>query len=55
MAQSFAQPAHLVSMATIAPTAVREFGPEKLEPPVKRPVDGYFQRTGINSLAKTPA
>ena len=32
VAQSFAQPAHLVSMATIAPTAVREFGPERIEP-----------------------
>jgi N-methylhydantoinase B len=29
VAQSFAQPAHLVSMATIAPAAIREYGPEK--------------------------
>src|SRR4051812_33973586 len=30
VAQSFAQPAHLVSMATIAPAAIREFGIECL-------------------------
>lgn len=30
VAQSFAQPAHLVSMATIAPTAIREFGIDRL-------------------------
>lgn len=32
IAQSFAQPAHLVSMATIAPNAIREFGPDRLGP-----------------------
>lgn len=30
IAQSFAQPAHLVSMATIAPVAIREFGADQL-------------------------
>ena len=30
IAQSFAQPAHLVSMATIAPAAIREWGPDAL-------------------------
>jgi N-methylhydantoinase B len=30
IAQSFAQPAHLVSMATIAPAAIREFGADAL-------------------------
>lgn len=32
IAQSFAQPGHLVSMATIAPNAIREFGQERLGP-----------------------
>lgn len=32
IAQSFAQPAHLVSMATIAPNAIREFGADRLGP-----------------------
>lgn len=32
IAQSFAQPAHLVSMANVLPTAVREFGPDQLGP-----------------------
>jgi N-methylhydantoinase B len=32
IAQSFAQPAHLVSMATIAPNAIREFGVDRLGP-----------------------
>ena len=32
VAQSFAQPAHLVSMATIAPTSIREYGLERFEP-----------------------
>src|SRR5918998_639973 len=32
IAQSFAQPAHLVSMATITPTAIREYGLDSLEP-----------------------
>jgi len=32
VAQSFAQPAHLVSMATIAPAAIREWGPERFRP-----------------------
>ncbi len=32
VAQSFAQPAHLVSMATIAPAAIREYGPDVFEP-----------------------
>ena len=31
IAQSFAQPAHLVSMATIGPAAIREFGPNLIE------------------------
>jgi len=31
-AQSFAQTAHLVSMATIAPAAIREYGPERFKP-----------------------
>jgi len=31
VAQSFAQPAHLVAMATIAPVSIREFGPEELD------------------------
>ena len=31
IAQSFAQPAHLVSMATIAPAAIREYGLDLLE------------------------
>ena len=30
VAQSFAQPAHLVSMATVVPAALRVFGPERL-------------------------
>ena len=32
VAQSFAQPAHLVSMATIAPAAIREYGPDRFKP-----------------------
>jgi len=32
VAQSFAQPAHLVSMATIAPAAITEFGIDAFEP-----------------------
>lgn len=32
IAQSFAQPAHLVSMATIAPVAAREYGLERFQP-----------------------
>lgn len=32
IAQSFAQPAHLVSMATIAPVAIREYGIDRLGP-----------------------
>ncbi len=32
IAQSFAQPAHLVSMANVLPTAVREFGIDRLGP-----------------------
>lgn len=32
IAQSFAQPPHLVSMANVVPIAVREFGPENLAP-----------------------
>jgi N-methylhydantoinase B len=32
IAQSFAQPSHLVAMATIAPNAIREFGPARLFP-----------------------
>jgi len=32
IAQSFAQPAHLVSMATIAPAAIREYGPDAFAP-----------------------
>ncbi len=32
IAQSFAQPAHLVSMATIAPAAIREWGPDRMAP-----------------------
>lgn len=32
VAQSFAQPAHLVSMATIAPVAIREYGIDRFEP-----------------------
>lgn len=32
VAQSFAQPAHLVSMATIAPAAIREWGPDRFKP-----------------------
>ena len=31
IAQSFAQPAHLVAMATIAPVSIREFGPSHLD------------------------
>ena len=31
VAQSFAQPAHLVAMATIAPVSIREFGPDQLD------------------------
>lgn len=31
IAQSFAQPAHLVAMATIAPVSIREFGPDHLD------------------------
>lgn len=31
VAQSFAQPAHLVAMATIAPVSIREFGPDHLD------------------------
>lgn len=30
VAQSFAQPAHLVAMATIAPAAITEYGPDRL-------------------------
>ncbi len=32
VAQSFAQPAHLVSMSVIAPASIREFGPENMKP-----------------------
>ena len=32
VAQSFAQPAHLVAMSVIAPNAIREFGPENMHP-----------------------
>lgn len=32
VAQSFAQPAHLVCMSVIAPNAIREFGPERMQP-----------------------
>lgn len=32
VAQSFAQPAHLVSMATIAPAAIREYGADRMQP-----------------------
>ena len=32
VAQSFAQPAHLVSMATIAPASILEYGPDRLQP-----------------------
>ena len=32
IAQSFSQPPHLVSMSTITPVAVREFGPDELGP-----------------------
>jgi len=32
VAQSFAQPAHLVAMSVIAPNAIREFGPEAMSP-----------------------
>ena len=32
IAQSFAQPAHLVAMSTITPASIREFGPEMLNP-----------------------
>ncbi len=32
VAQSFAQPAHLVAMSEIAPNALREYGPERLGP-----------------------
>src|SRR4029079_12453361 len=32
IAQSFAQPAHLVAMSVIAPNALREFGPENMQP-----------------------
>lgn len=32
VAQSFAQPAHLVSMATIAPAAIREYGLDRFQP-----------------------
>jgi len=31
VAQSFAQPAHLVVMSVIAPNAIREFGPERMQ------------------------
>ena len=32
IAQSFAQPPHLVSLATIAPVSIEEFGPDRLGP-----------------------
>ncbi len=32
VAQSFAQPAHLVAMSVIAPASIREFGPENMKP-----------------------
>lgn len=32
VAQSFAQPAHLVCMSVIAPNAIREFRPERMQP-----------------------
>ena len=32
IAQSFSQPPHLVSMSTITPASVREFGPENIRP-----------------------
>ena len=32
VAQSFAQPSHLVAMSVIAPNAIREFGPERMQP-----------------------
>ncbi len=32
VAQSFAQPAHLVAMSVIAPNAIREFGPDLMHP-----------------------
>ena len=32
IAQSFAQPAHLTAMATIAPASIREIGPENMRP-----------------------
>ncbi len=32
IAQSFAQPSHLVAMATITPSAIREYGPSRLGP-----------------------
>lgn len=32
IAQSFAQPSHLVAMATITPNAIREYGPDRLRP-----------------------
>ena len=32
VAQSFAQPAHLISMSTIAPASIREIGPENMNP-----------------------
>ena len=31
IAQSFAQPAHLVAMSVIAPNAIREYGPENFK------------------------
>ena len=32
IAQSFSQPPHLISMSTITPNAIREFGPDRLGP-----------------------
>ena len=32
IAQSFAQPPHLISLATIAPASIKEFGPDRLGP-----------------------
>jgi N-methylhydantoinase B len=32
IAQSFAQPSHLVAMATIAPASIREYGPDRFRP-----------------------
>ena len=59
IAQSFSQPPHLVSMSTITPAAIREFGEGALEPGdaliVNDPHRGSSHLNDITLIAPRPA